>query len=74
MIAQLCPFYMWLDVFIIEIGVGRSSTVNGLCVRSTSHVCWLRAVIYGPQETQCQIHCQDTPQVRERMPVSKPFS
>lgn len=44
--------------------VGWSCTVDGLYIRSSSHVCWVRTVIYGSQKAQCEINSEDTPQMR----------
>ena len=43
--------------------VGRSCTLDGLHIRSSSHVRWLRAVLHGPEEAECEVDCQDTSQV-----------
>lgn len=43
--------------------VGWSRTLHGLHIRSSRHVCRLRAVVYGPEEAQREVDSQDTPQV-----------
>lgn len=44
--------------------VGWSSTVDGVYIRSTSDVRWMWAVIYRPEETEREIHCEDPSEIR----------
>ena len=44
--------------------VGWSSTVDGVYIRSTSDVRWMWAVIYRPEETEREIHCEDASEIR----------
>lgn len=44
--------------------VGWSSTVNGIYIRSTGDVCRMWAVIYRPEEAECEIDREDAPEVR----------
>lgn len=43
--------------------VGWSSTVDGVYIRSTSDVRWMWAVIYRPEETEREIHCEDASEI-----------
>lgn len=54
----------WGGITGIVIIVGWSSTVNGVYIRSTGDVRWMWAVIYRPEETEREIHCEDASEIR----------